>query len=152
MSTTYKAEGLAGSWIVDGGPGQVKTLAVYTPIEAGKCAAVEAVINFDWPLGGAKPNATHGTSLNGVVDASGETIRFVLIAFALDAHEKAVYIVKAVGTKVLKDKDTLSVENLIFHVYNNPESANPNTDNPDFSIPPSGTFPPVHEYRVKVMQ
>ena len=150
MSTRNNTESLAGSWIVDGGAGQVKTLAVYTPIGEGKCAAVEAVINFDWSLGGAKSNATHGTSLNGVVDANDETIRFVLIAFALDAQEKAVYIVKAVGTKVLKDKDTLSVENLIFHVYTNPESANPNTDKPDFSIPPSGTFPPVHEYRIKL--
>lgn len=150
MTTKYNGDSLAGSWIVDAGPGQVKTLAVYTPIGGGKCAAVEAVINFDWSLGGAKPTATHGTSLNGVVDASGETIRFVLIAFALDAQEKAVYIVKAVGTKVLKDPDTLSVENLVFHVYTNPESANPNIDRPDFSIPPSGTFPPVHEYRIKL--
>ena len=150
MSTNHTAESLAGSWIVDGGPGQVKTLAVYTPTGGGKCTAVEGVINFDWSLGGAMPTATHGSSLNGLVDASGDTIRFVLIAFALDAQEKAVYIVKAVGTKVLKDRDTLSVENLIFHIYNNPESANPNTDPPDFSIPPSGTFPPVHEYRIKL--
>jgi hypothetical protein len=70
--------------------------------------------------------------------------------YALDNNEKAVYILKAVGNKVLVDEDTISVENLVFHVYDDPESANPVTDAADFIIPPSGTFPPVHEYRIKL--
>lgn len=76
-------------------------------------------------------------------------IDFVLITYALDDTEQAVYILKAVGNKVLVDKDTISVENLVFQIYNDPETANPVTDTPDFTIPPSGTFPPVLEYRIK---
>jgi hypothetical protein len=140
----------AGCWIVDAGPNQIKTLAIYTPIGAGKMAAVESVIDFDWTLGGAKPTATHGSSLSGVVEANGNKVEFILIAYALDQAEKAVYILKAVGNKVLKDKDTISVENLVFYFYNNPESANPVTDTADFNVPASGTFPPVREYRIKV--
>jgi hypothetical protein len=141
---------LAGSWIVDAGPNQIKTIATYTPIGAGKMAAVESVFDFDWSLGGLKSNATHATTLNGLVTSNGSTIDFILIAYALDASEKAVYILKAIGNKVLKNEDTLSVENLVFFFYNNPETANPLNDTADFCVPPSGTFPPVHEYRIKL--
>jgi len=41
---------LAGSWIVDAGPGQIKTVTSYSPIGGGKFAAVESVFNFDWSL------------------------------------------------------------------------------------------------------
>jgi len=100
-------------------------------------------------LGGLKPTATHASTLNGIVAKDRKEIDFVLITYALDDTEKAVYILKAVGNKVLVDKDTISVENLVFQIYNDPETANPVTDAPDFTIPPSGTFPPVHEYRIK---
>jgi hypothetical protein len=50
----------------------------------------------------------------------------------------------------LKDDDTIIVENLVFHFYNDPENANPLTDPSDFTVPPSGTFPPVREYRIKI--
>ena len=60
-----------------------------------------------------------------------------------------MYILKAVGNKVLKDKDTISVENLVFQFYTEPETDNPVTDAPDFTVPPTGTFPPVREYRIK---
>ena len=113
-------------------------------------AAVESVIDFDWTLSGSKPTATHGSLLSGVVEPNGSKVEFILIAYALDQADKAVYILKAVGNKVLKDKDTISVENLVFYFYNNPESANPVTDTADFSVPASGTFPPVHEYRIKM--
>jgi hypothetical protein len=140
---------LAGSWIVDAGPNQIKTVTSYTPIGGGKFAAVESVFNFDWSLGGAKPTATHASTLNGIVAKDKQEIDFILITYALDDNEKAVYILKAVGNKVLKDKDTISVENLVFHIYNDPETANPVTDTADFTIPPSGTFPPVREYRIQ---
>ena len=144
------AERFAGSWIVDAGPNQIKTLATYTPIGLGKMAAVESVINFDWSLGGSKPTATHGSALSGIVEVKGNKVEFVLIAYALDEADKAVYVLKAVGNKVLQDEDTISVENLVFHFYNNPEAANPVSDTADFSLPASGTFPPVHEYRIKM--
>ena len=140
---------LGGSWIVDAGPGQIKTVTSYTPIGGGKFAAVESVFNFDWSLGGMYPTATHATTLNGIVEKNKKAIDFVLIAYALDDNEQAVYILKAVGNKVLVDKDTISVENLVFEFYNEPETDNPVTDTPDFTIPPVGTFPPVHEYRIK---
>jgi hypothetical protein len=35
------------------------------------------------------------------------------------------------------------------HIYNDPENCNPVTDAADFTIPETGTFPPVHEYRIK---
>lgn len=149
MTNKISHEVLAGSWIVDAGPNQIKTIASYTPIEAGKMAAVESVFDFDWTLGGVKPNATHATTLNGIVESNGDTIDFILVAYALDASEKAVYILKAIGNKVITDKDTLSVENLVFYFYNDPETANPVTGTADFCVPSSGTFPPVHEYRIK---
>jgi hypothetical protein len=97
------------------------------------------------------PTATHASTLNGIVEKNKDTqaIDFVLITYALDDNEKAVYILKAVGNKVLKDKDTISVENLVFQIYTDPENENPVTDTADFTIPPSGTFPPVREYRIK---
>ncbi len=140
---------LAGSWIVDAGPNQIKTVTSYTPIGHGKFAAVESVFNFDWSLGGLQPTATHASTLNGIVKKNKKDIDFVLITYVLDDTEKAVYILKAVGNKVLKDQDTISVENLVFQFYTEPESENPVTDKPDFTIPPSGTFPPVREYRIK---
>jgi len=140
---------LAGSWIVDAGPGLIKTVTSYTPIGGNKFAAVESVFNFDWSLGGTQPTATHASTLNGIVEKDKKAIDFVLITYALDDDEKAVYILKAVGNKVLKDKDTISVENLVFQIYTDPENENPVTDTADFTIPPSGTFPPVREYRIK---
>lgn len=140
---------LAGSWIVDAGPGLIKTVTSYTPIGGGKFAAVESVFNFDWSLGGSMPTATHASTLNGIVEKNKKEIDFVLITYALDDTEKAVYILKAVGNKVLMDKDTISVENLVFHIYTEPETDNPVTDAADFTIPPTGTFPPVREYRIK---
>jgi hypothetical protein len=146
------ANALAGSWIVDAGPNQIKTVTSYTPIGGNKFAAVESVFNFDWTLGGLKPTATHASTLNGIVEKNKNTIDFVLIAYALDDTEKAVYILKAVGNKVFKDKDTISVENLVFQFYTEPESDNPVTDAPDFVVPSTGTFPPVREYRIKSNQ
>jgi hypothetical protein len=143
------AGALAGSWIVDAGPGQIKTVTSYTPIGGGKFAAVESVFNFDWSLGGSQPTATHASTLNGIVEKDQKEIDFVLITYALDDNEKAVYILKAVGNKVLKDRNTISVENLVFHIYTEPETDNPVTDTADFTIPPTGTFPPVQEYRIK---
>jgi hypothetical protein len=140
---------LAGSWLVDAGPNQLKTVTSYSPLGDGKFAAVESVLNFDWTLEGAKPTATHATTLNGVLEKKKDTIDFVLISYVLDKDEKAVYIFKAVGNKVLVDEDTISVQNLIIHIYNDPETANPVTDTADFTIPSSGTFPPVHEYRIQ---
>ena len=140
---------LAGSWIVDAGPGLIKTVTSYTPIGGNKFAAVESVFNFDWSLGGTQPTATHASTLNGIVEKDKKAIDFVLITYALDDDEKAVYILKAVGNKELKDNDTISVENLVFQIYTDPENENPVTDTADFTIPPSGTFPPVREYRIK---
>ena len=101
------------------------------------------------PENRSKPTATHASTLNGIVEKNKNTIDFVLICYALDDDEKAVYILKAVGNKVFKDKDTISVENLVFQFYTEPESDNPVTDAPDFVVPSTGTFPPVREYRIK---
>ena len=149
MSGNGSNHALAGSWIVDSGVNQMKTIATYTPIGDGKYAAAESVFNFDWSLGGAKPSATHATALTGIVEDHGDTIRFVLLTYVLDAQEKAAYICKVTGTKVMKDLDTLSVQNLVIHIYNDPERCNPVTDVADFTIPAEGTFPPIHEYRIK---
>lgn len=144
---------LSGSWIVDGGPGQFKMISAYIPFGVGELAAVQfGGINFDWTLDGLKPTATHGTTLNGVLKTDKGEIEFVLIGFALDDNSKAEYILKVVGTKTVVDQDTLSVENLVFHFYNDPENANPVTDRADFCIPGSGTFPPVREYRIKLIK
>ena len=140
---------LAGSWIVDAGPGQIKTVTTYTPLGRGTWGAVESVFNFDWTLGGAFPTATHATTLNGILERNQRMIDFTLIAYALDDNEQAVYILKATGNKILVDNDTISVENLIFHIYDMPESHNPVTDPATFTIPDTGTFPPVHEYRIQ---
>ena len=148
--TTGNTHELAGSWIVDAGPNQMKVMATYTPIGGGVYAAVEFGFNFDWTLGGAKPTATHGTMTSGIVETGGKQIEFILILYALDAAGKAVYILKFVGNKVFKDTDTISVENLVAHIYNDPETANPVTGTADFCIPPSGTFPPVREYRIRL--
>jgi hypothetical protein len=83
-----------------------------------------------------------------VVDDDGEKIRYLLIAYVLDKDEKAVYILKTIGDKIVKDPDTLSVENTVVHVYNDP-TCNPVRDKADFTIPASGTFPPVRGYRIK---
>lgn len=151
MSKERPQDVLGGSWIMDGGPGQFKTICSYAPIGNGKFAAVEyGGINFDWTLDGLKPTATHGTTLNGVVKTDGKNIEFVLIAYALDDNSREVYILKAVGSKTVVDLDTLSVENLVFHFYNDPETANPVTDRADFCVPHSGTFPPLRQYRIKL--
>lgn len=81
---------LAGSWIVDAGPGLIKTVTSYAPMGGGKFAAVESVFNFDWSLGGAEPTATHASTLNGIVEKDKNEIDFVLITYALDDTEKAV--------------------------------------------------------------
>jgi hypothetical protein len=143
------ASAVAGAWIADAGPGQIKVAISYSPIGDRKFAAVESVFNFDWSLGGAQPTATHASTLNGIVEKNRNSIDFVLIGYALDDNEKAVYILKAVGNKVFKDRDTISVENLVFQFYTEPETDNPVTDAPDFTIPPTGTFPPVRQYRIK---
>jgi hypothetical protein len=150
MSEQVPHQMLAGSWIVDAGPNQLKLVTSYMPLGDKKFAAVEYVFNFDWTLEGSKPTATHASTLTGILEKKEDSIDFVLVMYALDNNEKAVYILKAVGNKVLVDEDTISVENLVFHVYDDPESANPVTDAADFIIPPSGTFPPVHEYRIKL--
>lgn len=144
------ASALAGSWIVDAGPNQIKTVTSYTPLGGGQFAAVESVFDFDWSLGGMKPTATHASTLTGIVEKNKKVIDFILIAYALDDNEKAVYILKAIGNKVLKDRDTISVENLVFYIYTEPETDNPVTDTADFAIPPTGTFPPVREYRIEL--
>jgi hypothetical protein len=149
MTIDKTSNPLGGSWIVDAGPNQVKTITTYTPVQRGMYVASENVFNFDWTLGGLKPTATHGTQLTGVVEDHGEKISFVLIAYVLDNQEKAVYIFKATGNKILKDEDTISVINLVFHVYEDPENCNPVTDKAHFTIPPEGSFPPIHEYRIK---
>jgi hypothetical protein len=141
---------LAGSWIMDGGAGQFKTICSYAPIGDGKFTAVEfSAINFDWTLDGLKPTATHGTTLHGILETDSQNIGFVLIAYALDKDSKAVYLLKAVGNQTVVDQDTLSVENLVFHFYNDPETANPVTDRADFCVPHNGTFPPVRQYRIR---
>ena len=149
MTNDRSQEKLGGSWIVDAGPDQMKTVTTYTPVGEGQYAAAEFAINFDWSLGGAKPTATHGSTLTGVVEKTGSEIRFVLISYALDRAEKAVYILKATGNKVFKDPDTINVINLVLHVYDDPEHCNPVTDTASFTIPETGTFPPVLEYRIK---
>jgi hypothetical protein len=150
MSGEMNSDWIAGSWIVDGGPGQMKLLAVYSPLGGGKYSAVESAVNFDWTLGGAQPTATHGTTTSGVVEVKDGAINFVLITYALDDSGKAVYLIKGVGNKVFIDPDTISVQNLVMYFYTQPETANPVSDPPDFCVPPSGTFPPVPEYRIKV--
>ena len=141
---------LGGSWIMDGGSGQFKMICSYMPICDGKfAAAAYGGINFDWTLDGLEPAAVHRTTLNGVLEVDGAKIEFVLIGYALDDNSKAEYIFKAEGTKTVVDQDTLSVENLVFHFYIDPEHANPVTDRADFSIPADGVFPPVREYRIK---
>jgi hypothetical protein len=149
MTTRNSYESLAGSWIVDAGPGQMKVFETYIPIGEGKFTATGMGFNFDWTLGGAKPTATHGTTQCGVVEVVDGKIVFTLLNYALDDQQRVVYILKAVGNKVLKDDDTIIVENLVFHFYNDPENANPVTDPSDFTVPPIGTFPPVREYRIK---
>jgi len=142
---------LGGSWIMDGGPGQFKTIGSYAPIGVGKFAAVEySGVNFDWTLDGLKPSATLGTTWNGIIEIEGNDVEFVLVGYALDENSKAVYLLKAVGSKTVVDRDTLSVENLVFHFYNDPETANPATDQADFYLPHHGTFPPVPQYRIKL--
>jgi hypothetical protein len=150
MSNNPVSETFAGSWIVDAGPNQIKTVTAYTPTGNGKFSAVESVFNFDWTLGGQKPEAVGATSLIGTIEADGQRATFSMVAYALDSNQKAVYILKAVGNKVLVDHDTISVENLVFEFYNDPETANPMIDEPDFCIPATGTFPPVREYRIKL--
>lgn len=150
MTGKMSSDLLAGSWIVDAGPNQLKVLASYTAMGDGKFSSVESVLNFDWTLGGSKPNATHGTATFGEVETRDGVIRFILITYALDASGKAVYIAKSTGDKIFEDQDTIRVENMVLFVYNDPETANPVTDAPDFCIPPSGVFPPVREYRIKV--
>lgn len=140
---------IAGSWIADVGPDQVKATISYSLLGGGNFAAVESVFNFDWSLGGQEPTATHATTLNGFVKKNKQAIDFTLVGYALDEAEKAVYITKAMGNKVLADKDTISVENLVFHIYTEPETDNPVTDTADFTIPPTGTFPPFPQYRIK---
>lgn len=149
MTASKSRDRLGGSWIVDAGPNQMKSITTYSPVGEGTFAAAESVINFDWSLGGVKTTATHGTPLTGVVEDSGDQIKFILISYVLDKHEKAVYMLKATGNKILKDPDTISVVNLVLHIYNDPENCNPVTDAADFTIPETGTFPPVHEYRIK---
>jgi hypothetical protein len=150
MSNNPVSETFAGSWIVDAGPNQIKTVTAYTPTGNGKFSAVESVFNFDWTLGDQKPDAVGATSLIGEIEADGQRATFSMVAYALDSNQKAVYILKAVGNKVLVDHDTISVENLVFQFYNDPETANPMIDEPDFCIPSTGTFPPVREYRIKL--
>lgn len=141
---------LSGSWIVDSGPGQFKMICSYMPIHGGKFTAVAyGGINFDWTLDGMKPTATHGTTMHGVLAIDGKNIGFVLVTYALNNNSQAVYILKAVGRKTVVDQDTLSVDNLVFHFYNDPETAIPITDGADFCIPASGTFPPLREVRIK---
>ncbi len=135
---------LGGSWIFESG-----VLGTYTPVGGGKFTASESLFNFDWSLGGSKPTATHGSALVGLVEDDGDHIRYVEIAYGLDKDEKAVYILKVIGEKIFKDADTMSVENAVVHIYNDP-SCNPVTDQADFTIPESGTFPPVRGYRIKL--
>lgn len=149
MFSENPSKPLGGSWIVDTGPGQVKTITTYTPVRLGMYAAAEFVFNFDWTLGGAKPTATHGTTMTGIVEDHGDNISFVLVSYVLDQNEKAVYILKATGNKTMHDQDTIRVINLVFHVYEDPENCNPVVDKANFTIPAEGTFPPIHEYRIK---
>lgn len=138
---------MAGSWILDAGSA-FKTVASYTPIGGGKFAAVHSVINFDWSLDGEFP-ATHGSTLNGMVEKTKQEIDFILITYGLDEAGKAVYILKAMGQKVLKDNDTMTVENMVLHIYTDPD-ANPVTDAANFTIPKTGTFPPIPAYRIRL--
>jgi hypothetical protein len=149
MTTPKNFAHLAGSWIVDAGPGQMKVFETYIPVGDGKFTATGMGFNFDWTLGGAKQTATHGTTQCGVVEVVDGKIAFTLLNYALDDNQKAVYILKAVGSKTIKDENTVIVENLVLHIYTDPENANPVNDPSDFTIPASGTFPPVREYRIK---
>ena len=153
MSDAGLQEVLGGSWIMDGGPHQFKSICSYVPISSGKFTAVAySVVNFDWTLDGLKPTASHGTTLNGVIETDGKDIEFVLVGFAVDDRSQAVYILKVVGRLIVVDHDTLSVENLVFHFYSDPETANPMTDPVDFCVPHNGTFPKVRQYRIKFNQ
>ncbi len=143
MSQDTARDALSGSWIFESG-----VLGTYTPAGEGRFTASESVFNFDWSLGGTKPAATHGTALIGLVEEVGNQIKYVEIAYGLDKDEKAVYILKVTGEKIFKDADTMSVENAVVHVYNDP-ACNPVTDLADFTIPESGTFPPVRGFRIK---
>lgn len=143
MSHDTSSDMLSGSWIFESG-----VLGTYTPVGGGRFTASESVFNFDWTLGGAKPSATQGTALIGAVEDDGNHVKFVEIAYGLDKDGKAVYIMKVIGEKIFKDVDTMSVENSVVHVYNDP-SCNPVTDLADFTIPESGTFPPVRGYRIR---
>jgi len=135
---------------MDGGQGQFKSICSYAPMGTGMFTTIAfGGINFDWTLDGLKPTATQGTTLVGVVETDGNESRFILVGFALDDSSQAVYILKAIGNNIVVDQDTLSVENLVFHFYSNPETANPITDPADFCIPHKGTFPPVRQYRIK---
>ena len=153
MPEVRSQEVLVGSWIMDGGPGQFKMIASYTPCGDGSFVAVAFPgIDFDWTLGGLKPTAVQATPFHGVVEVDEQGIEFILVGYIVDNCSKAVYILKAVGSKTVVDQDTLSVENLVFHFYNDPETSNPVTDQADFYIPHSGTFPPIHEYRIKLIK
>lgn len=139
----------AGSWAFSSGPDQVKALGTYTPISGNKFVGIASGINFDWTLGGMKPTATHGTPSHGAFEKKGkDRISFVEIAYALDSSDKAVYIIKATGDKILKDKDTMSVENVVMHIYNDPENANPLTDTADLVIS-GGASPSMIGHRIK---
>ncbi len=140
-----------GSWILDSGPGQFKAICAYVPAGVGKFVAIEyAGIDFDWSLGGLKPTVIRATTLCGILELAEDGAKFALVGFALDDRQRAVYAIKVVGTKTVVDQDTLNVENMVFHFYENPESANLNADQADFCIPASGTFPPIREYRIKI--
>lgn len=76
-------DALSGSWIFESG-----VLGTYTPVGERRFTASESVFNFDWTLGGVKPAATHGTALTGVVEADGNQIKYVVIAYGLDKDEK----------------------------------------------------------------
>ena len=143
MSHEPTRDVVSGSWIFESG-----VLGTYTPVGGGRFTASESVFNFDWTLGGAKPSATQGTALIGLVEDDGNHVKFSEIAYGLNKDGKAVYIMKVIGEKIFKDVDTMSVENSVVHVYNDP-SCNPVTDLADFTIPESGTFPPVRGYRIK---
>jgi hypothetical protein len=141
---------VGGSWIMDGGQGQFKAICSYAPLGSGMFTAIAfSGINFDWTLDGLKPTATHGTTLVGVVKTDENECSFILVGFALDDSAQAIYILKATGKNNVVDQDTLNMNNLVFHFYNNPETANPMTDPADFCIPHMGTFPPVRQYRIK---
>ena len=151
MTKARPQDVLGGSWIIDSGPGQFKMIVSYIPCGEGKLAAVAFPgIDFGWTLGGLKPTAAHATTFHGVVEVDEQGIGFSLVGYILDNCSKPVYILKAVGRKIVVDQDTLRVENLVFQFYNDPETANPVTDKVDFCVPADGTFPPIREYRIQL--